>query len=189
MISNTRITHTKEVCLFCEMKKFKQALIQHIIDTVGEEYLVDIPNYMTNPINNTVDDILNNLQDNYNQVIPHELHERKDIIKNTMYHSQDLIRAFFSAFKNLPEFPNITGTSYLQHQDINIAFVIIHRKIKFWLSICEWNLMLTEQKTWLGFLKVFWTVHRELWETTDLYVQDLVIYQAEIAHNVLAGMY
>ena len=106
-----------------------------------------------------------------------------------MYHSQDLIRAFFSAFKNLPEFPNITGTSYLQHQDINIAFVIIHRKIKFWLSICEWNLMLTEQKTWLGFLKVFWTVHRELWEITELYVQDLVIYKADIAHNVLAGMY
>ena len=92
MISNTRITHTKEVCLFCEMKKFKQALIQHIIDTVGEEYLVDIPNYMTNPINNTVVDILNHLQENYNQVIPHELLERKDIVKNKMYHSQDLIR-------------------------------------------------------------------------------------------------
>ena len=50
-----------------------------------EAYLVDISNRMKNSINNTVADVITHLQDNYGQLIPHELPESKDIFKKTTY--------------------------------------------------------------------------------------------------------
>ena len=68
-----------------------------IVATFKEAYLTDIPNWKTNLINDTVEDRLTHLQDNYGQLIPHKLLERKDIIKNMTYHSQDSIATVFSA--------------------------------------------------------------------------------------------
>ena len=49
--SNMRIAHTKEVCLFREVKGVEQALVQQIFGTVEEAYLVDIRNRTTKSIN------------------------------------------------------------------------------------------------------------------------------------------
>ena len=103
---------------------------------------------------------LNHLQENYGQLMPHKLFERKDIVKKTTYHTQDLIVTVFSAVEEILEFANITGTSYTQHQAMNISYIIIHRTGKFWLAICEWNFVSEVQKTWFRFKQFFWTTHR-----------------------------
>ena len=50
-----------------------------------EDYLADIRNHMTNSINYTFADVLTRLQDNYGQLIPHEILERKDIVRKAIY--------------------------------------------------------------------------------------------------------
>ena len=77
--SNMRIAHTKEVHMFREVTGVEQALVQKIVGTVEEVYLADISNRTTNSINNTVAGIIAHLQDNYSQLMPHELLEREDI--------------------------------------------------------------------------------------------------------------
>ena len=47
----------------------------------------------------------------------------------------------FSAVKEILKLSDITGTSYTQLQAANIAYVIIHRTVKFGLAIREWNFM------------------------------------------------
>ena len=57
-----RITHTKEVRLFREVKGVEQALVQQIIGTATEAYLADIHNRTTNYSNDTVAGVLTYLQ-------------------------------------------------------------------------------------------------------------------------------
>ena len=57
--------------------------------------------------------------------MPHELLQREDIVKKTIYNPRDLIATMFSAVEELLEFSDITGTSYMQLQAVNVAYVII----------------------------------------------------------------
>ena len=133
-------------------------------------------------------DVLTHFQEKYGQLMPHELFERKDIVKKTTYHFQDPIATIFSAIEELLEFSDITGTSYTQHQAMKIAYVIIHRTGKFGLAIREWNRMSTVQKTWVVFKQFFWTAHQELRETMDLTVQDVGMNHMNIVRNVVVGL-
>ena len=72
---------------------------------------------------------------------------------------------------------------------INIAYVILHREVKFRLSICEWNRMPEVQKTWVRFKYCFWTSHRELRETYDLTVEDSGTNHAKMVRNVVTGLH
>ena len=83
--SNIWTAHTYRVRLFQEVMGVDQALMQQIVATVEEAYLADIRNRTTNYINNTVTDVLTHLQDNYSQVVTHELLKHKDIVKKTIY--------------------------------------------------------------------------------------------------------
>ena len=93
----------------------KQALIQQIVATFNEAYLVDINNQTANSINDNVSDVLTNLQENYGKLMPHELLERENVVKKTTYHPQDPISIAISAIVELLEFYDITRNSYTQH--------------------------------------------------------------------------
>ena len=95
------ISHTKCVRLFCQLTGFKQALVQQMFTTVKEAYLGFFRNRMMNSINDTVDGALIHLQDDYGQLMPHEILEREDISNKTMYHPRDPIVTIFSAVKEL----------------------------------------------------------------------------------------
>ena len=97
MKSNMCITHTKEVRLFCEVTRFEQALVQHIVSTNEEDYLAYIYNQTTNLINNTVSDVLTHMKDNYKHIILRELLNHDDVIKKTSYHLCEPITTVFSA--------------------------------------------------------------------------------------------
>ena len=116
-----QIAQTEGVCLFREMTEVEQALVQQIVGTVEEAYLMDICNRTTNSINDTAMGILTHLQDNYGQLMPHELLEREEIVKKTIYNLHDPIATVFSAAEELLEFSDITGTSYTQLQVVNIS--------------------------------------------------------------------
>ena len=97
--SNMRIAHTKKVRLFQEVMGVEQALVHKIIYTSEEAHLVDICNRTTNYIYNTVTDVLTHLQDNYVQLMPHELLERKYIIKKAIFNPQYPISTLFSTIE------------------------------------------------------------------------------------------
>ena len=94
-----RIAHTKKVRLFQEVMGVEQALVHKIIYTSEEAHLVDICNRTTNYIYNTVTDVLTHLQDNYVQLMPHELLERKYIIKKAIFNPQYPISTLFSTIE------------------------------------------------------------------------------------------
>ena len=112
MTLNMRIMHSKEVRLFCEVMGVEQDLIQYIITAVGETYLTDIRNRTTKLINDTVAHVLTHLQDNYGQLMTHELLQRKDMVKNTIHRPRLPIASVFSVTEELLDFSDITGTSY-----------------------------------------------------------------------------
>ena len=111
MNSNIPIANTKKVCLFREVTRVQQALVQQIFSTAEEAYLTDILNRTTNLINDTISNFLTHLQDNYSQLMPHELFKRKDTVKKTSYNSFEPISSIFYAIKELFNFPHITGNS------------------------------------------------------------------------------
>ena len=92
--SNTKISLTKEVPIFHVVTDSRK-----IVTTVEGAYISDISNRMTNSINNTVAYMLTCLQENYVQLIPHELLERKEIIKKTTYHPHNRLRPHFMPSK------------------------------------------------------------------------------------------
>ena len=143
---------------------------------------------MKNSINDTVAGGLRYLQDNYRESMTHEIIEREDIVKKTTYHTQDLIVTVFPTIKELLDFSDITGISYMQQQAVNIAYMIIHGTSKFVLEIHKWNRMPKIQKTWVGFKQFFWTAHRKLWETTKLTVQVVGMHHTNMVRNVVAGL-
>ena len=119
--SNMWIAHTAEVRLFREVTRVEQDLVQQIMRTVEEAYLADTRNKTTNSINDTVAGVLTHLQDNYGQLMLHELLKREDIVKKAIYNPRNPIATVFSAFKEILEFSEITGTSYTQIWSVNIA--------------------------------------------------------------------
>ena len=144
--SNMRITHTKEVCLFREVTVVEQDLVQQIVGTVKEAYLVDICNSTTTSINGTMSSVLMHLQDKYGKLMPYKLLEQEAIVKKTIYNPCDPIATVFSAFKELLELSDITGTSYTQLQSVNIFYVILHSMGKFRLATREWDCIPALQK-------------------------------------------
>ena len=97
--SNMRIAHTKEVRLFCEATGAEQALVKQIVGTVEESYMADIRNRTTNSINDTAEVVLMHIQENYSQLMPHELLEREDIVNEMIYNPRDPIATVFYAAK------------------------------------------------------------------------------------------
>ena len=77
-----------------------------------EEYLADIRNRFKKSTNNTVVGMLTHLQDNYGQLMLHEIVEQEDIVNKTIYNPRDPITTVFSAVEEILEFSDITGTSY-----------------------------------------------------------------------------
>ena len=140
-ISNMRITHTKEVRMFYEVTGVEQALTQQIVCTVKKVYLADIRNRTTNSINDIMLGVLTHLQENYGQLMPQNLLERKDIVKMTNYNPHKPILTMFCAVDELLKFPDITGMAYTQLQSVHITYEIVQRTSKFGLKICEWNCM------------------------------------------------
>ena len=65
-----------------------------------------------NSINDTMEGVLTHLQENYGQLMPHDILEREDIINKTIYNPRDPIATVLSAVKELLEFSDITRTSY-----------------------------------------------------------------------------
>ena len=118
----------------------------------------------------------------------HELLKRKEIFKKTSYNPCETISTVFSAVKELLKFNDITGTLYIQNQAVHINYVVIHRKSKFVLSICECNWILTIHKTWVGFKQLFWTAHQKLRMTTDLTIQDAGMHHTNIMCDVVEGL-
>ena len=112
MKSNMCIAHTKVVHLLCEVTVVDQALAPNIVSTVEEAYLTDIRNRTTNPINDNVANLLTNLQENYGQLMSHELLEHKGTVKKTNHHSHEPIASVFSIIEEILEFADIDRTSY-----------------------------------------------------------------------------
>ena len=176
------------MCLFQEVTVVEQALVQKIVSTVEEAYLMYICNRTTNSINGTTVDLLTRLQDNYGQLMPHELPECEDIVKKMIYNPRYPIATIFSAVEGLLDIDNITGTSYIQDQAVNIAYVIIHGTGKFGLVIHEWNRMTTVHRTLVKFKQFFRTAHQELRETSNLTVEDFGMHHTNMVHDVVAGL-
>ena len=81
--------------LFREVMGVEQALVQQIVATLKEAYLVDIHNRTTNSISGTVADVRVQLQENYGQLMLHKLLERRHIVKKMTYHFQEPIATVF----------------------------------------------------------------------------------------------
>ena len=73
--------------------------------------------------------------------MPHDLLEREDVIKKTIYNPRDPITNVFYAVEELLKLSDITGTSYTELQAVNISYIIIYRTGKFGLVIRKWNCM------------------------------------------------
>ena len=61
-------------------------------------------------INDTVAGVLTHIQDNYVQLMSHELLEREYFVKKTIYNPRDTIATVFSAVEEILEFSDTTGT-------------------------------------------------------------------------------
>ena len=94
-----QIMPTKELHLFREMTRAEQALFKKIVGTVEVAYLEDIRNRTTNSINYTMTGILTHLQENYDQLMPHKLLDREEIVEKTIYNPRDPITTKFFAVK------------------------------------------------------------------------------------------
>ena len=120
--------------------------------------------------------------------MPRDLIERRDIVKKATYNSRDPITTILSAIKELLKFTDITRTSYNQIHTCNIAYVIVHILVKFGLAIREWDIMPTIQKKWVWFKHFFQKAHWELWETSDLTIEDSVMHNANMVQDEVAGL-
>ena len=58
-----------------------------------------------NSINNKVEDVLNHLQDSYDQLMPHKILKREYIINKTTFHPQYPIVTVFLPSRNFSTFP------------------------------------------------------------------------------------
>ena len=103
--SKMRIEHTKAARLFREVMGVEQSFIQNIITTVEDTYLAYIQHLTTNLINNTMADVLTHLKDHYGQLIPNELLEREDMVKNTIYYPRKIITSVFPLLKKSLIYP------------------------------------------------------------------------------------
>ena len=132
-----RTVHTKGVRLLCEVMGEEQALVQQIVGTANKAYMVDIRNRTTKFINDTVSGVLTHMQENYGQLMPHNLLEQEDIVKKTIFNPRDPIATVFSPVEELLRLSDITGTLYTHLQVVNTAYFILHRTGNFGLVICK----------------------------------------------------
>ena len=98
----------------------EQALIQRIVATIDATYLADVQDRTTNLINIYVSDLLLHLQDTYSTLTPHELHEKEDKSKKTVYNPRDLVASVFLVVNDLVELAALATTHISLSQQVNI---------------------------------------------------------------------
>ena len=77
--------------------------MQKIVATVEGAYIANIRNCTTKSIPDNRVDVLTCLQENYGQLITHELLKGEDIVKKTTYHLRDPITTVFYDIKDIIE--------------------------------------------------------------------------------------
>ena len=77
-----RHTNVEAVRVFREVLGVTSSLIQKIINSLEEAYLLDIRNRISNSITVKIAELLTHLWENYGQLIPRELLEREEMTNN-----------------------------------------------------------------------------------------------------------
>ena len=75
----------------------------------------------------------------------------------------------------------------MQYQAVNIAYVIIHRTVKFMSAIHEWNHMPIVQNMWVV-LRIFFSAYQKIWDTADLTMRDAVMHHTNMVRGVVEGV-
>ena len=151
--------------------------------------MADIRNRTTNSINDTAEVVLMHIQENYSQLMPHELLEQEDIVNEMIYNPHDPIVTVFYAAKELLEIYDITGTLYTKLQAAKIAYVILHSTGKFGLAIHKCNRMPESQKAWVRFKNLLRAFNQDLIETSYFTGEDAGMHHANMVSNVVAGLH
>ena len=153
-------SHTPRECVCYERwREWSKLLRKKLFATAEEAYFAYTCNHTTNSIIDTVADMLNQLQENHGQLMSHEILKHEEIAKDTIYNTWEPITTVLSIVKEILDFDDITRTLYTHDQDVNIAYVIIHRTGKLGLAIRKWNRTKTVQRTWVRFKQFFRKAH------------------------------
>ena len=166
----------------------EQALIQQIVATIDATYLADVQDRTANLINISVSALLFHLQDTYGTLMPHELHEKEDEAKKTVYNPRDPIASVFFVLDDLVKLAALSTTPISLAQQVNIRYVILHKTGKFSQPIVEWNRKSIVDKTWANFKTHFCTAHKELRANTDLTDQDTGMHHANMVRDIVAAL-
>ena len=128
------------------------------------------------------------LQYNYRNLRPHEIFDREDMKKNTIYLTCNPIASVYTSVKELVEFSEITITPCNQIQAIKISYVILHHTSNFNIAIWEWNRQPQTNNTWINFKKNTRTLHQKLRVITDTTSEESGIIHAIMVWNISAGL-
>ena len=129
----------------------EQALIQKIAATIDATYLEDFRYRTTNSINISVSALILHLQETYGPLMPHELQEKEDEAKKTVYNPRDPIASVFSVVDDLVGLAALSATPISLLQQVNIGYIILHKTGNFSQPIIEWNWKPVVDKTWANF--------------------------------------
>ena len=71
--------------------------------------------------------------------MPHELQEKEDEAKKTVYNPHDPVASIFSVVNDLVELAALATTPISLAQQVNICYVILHKTGKVLQPIVKWN--------------------------------------------------
>ena len=102
------------------------------------------------------------LQNTHSTRMPHELQEKEDKAKKTVYNPRDLVASVFLVVNDLVELAALATTPISLSQQVNICYVILHKTGKVLQPIMEWNRKPIVYKTWANFKTHFRTDLQEV---------------------------
>ena len=173
------------------MKKFykcqavEQALYSQIIEAIEPDYLDALGNINTDMINESIPEIFEYLQVNYDQITAEDMVSKEDDLKNYAYDPQEPVDKVFSQITTFQDLCTITNDSKTDKQLCQIAYLICNQTKTFQDALKIWNDHPTNEQTFAKFKAHMRKEHQALKQVGALSAQASNLYHANMIKQVV----
>ena len=98
-ISLTKTLHDKSVCTFQSYWLIQRALVQQVLEAIGEKYLSFLRNWFTGQVPSNTRDLILHLFRVYSKIIPQQLKSKYDAVESLNYSIDEPIDVIFGRWR------------------------------------------------------------------------------------------
>ena len=151
-----------------------------ITEAIGDEFLDELRNSDTDMIHESIPEIIKYLQTNFGKISEHELNDKENILKSTVYDPASPVQTVFNKIKSFQDLCTLLQKPKTDGQLVTLGYLIFSKTRIFMDALKTWNEKSDGDKTFVKFKTHMRNEHLALRQVGALMMKDSELSQANM---------